>query len=43
MIFVRSKRLGFPDKTFGLWVRDLEGVGLRIRRPWIRTVGLSIR
>ena len=43
MIFVRSKRLGFPDKTFRLWVRDLEGIGLRIRRPGVRNVGLSIR
>ena len=43
MIFVGSKRLGFPDMTFGLWVRDLEGIGLRIRRPGVRNVGLSIR
>ena len=39
MIFVGSKGLGLPDKTFGLWVRDLEGIGLRIRRPGNRTVG----
>ena len=43
MIYVRSKRLGFPGMTFGLRVRDWEGIGLRIRRPGVCKVGLSIR
>ena len=35
---------GFPVIiTFGLWVRDWEGIGLRIRRQGVRNFGLSLR